>query len=205
MIVVSNTGYASYQLYHALHLHFTSNYDFIKYHGKTNVSPESFDRRRDKYTFARLSRKYSLDDLKGFFIANMVEKPDRWPGEFLQQDCEDIHKRWLKTIQSLSYVFQEELSTIFAYLTEEERVEHFRVINGEYPELLLYYMHKTISLETLVILNSLVGFINSWNTKITDTYIWPDIKRKCEKYAPFFVFDRAKMLEIFKEKLHESY
>ena len=35
-------AYDAYKIYHALKLHFNSNYDFNKYNGKANVSVSSF-------------------------------------------------------------------------------------------------------------------------------------------------------------------
>jgi hypothetical protein len=79
--MTENTGYAAFALYNALKLHFTSDsYDFFKYHGKTNISKDSFLRRKDKYTFYKLSRKYSLDELKYFYVSNFLDG-DKWVGD----------------------------------------------------------------------------------------------------------------------------
>ena len=40
--------FESYKLYNALKLHFESDYDAIKYNFKSNVSPNSFFKRKDK-------------------------------------------------------------------------------------------------------------------------------------------------------------
>ena len=50
--MTENTGFAAFALYNALKLHFTSDsYDYFKYHGKTNVSKQTFTTRKDKYQF----------------------------------------------------------------------------------------------------------------------------------------------------------
>ena len=65
--MTENTGFAAFALYNALKIHFSSDsYDFFKYNGKTNVSKQSFTTRKDKYSFYKLSRKYSLEDLRDF-------------------------------------------------------------------------------------------------------------------------------------------
>ena len=62
--MTENTGFAAFALYNALKLHFTSeSYDYFKYNGKTNVSPQSFMTRKDKYQFYKLSRKYNPEEL----------------------------------------------------------------------------------------------------------------------------------------------
>jgi hypothetical protein len=48
---VESNGFECYALFHALKLHFTSKYDFVKYSGKTNVTQDSFMIRKDKFTF----------------------------------------------------------------------------------------------------------------------------------------------------------
>ena len=97
-----NSGFAAYALYNALHLHFTSkSYDYFKYNGKTNVTKDTFAKKKDKFTFYKLSRKYSIADLKYFYIANFLEKPDQWSNELLSQDAEEVFIKWQKTNQSL--------------------------------------------------------------------------------------------------------
>ena len=59
------TGYImepfdAYKYYMAIKLHFESDsYDAPKYNFKTSISPQSFWKRRDKYHFAKLSRKFN--------------------------------------------------------------------------------------------------------------------------------------------------
>jgi hypothetical protein len=60
-------------------------------------------------------------------------------------------------------------------------------------------MQEEIQLETIVILDSILGFVERENNKITDTIIWPDIYRKIMKYKPFVKFDRNKCLNLLKK------
>jgi len=54
-------------------------------------------------------------------------------------------------------------------------------------------------LETVVILNSILGFIPRESKKIKDTIIWPDQKRLIEKFTPFVKFDANKIKLICKK------
>ena len=67
-------AYDAYKIYHALKLHFTSNYDYSKYHGKTKVSVDSFLKRNDRPFFGKVARTYK-DDTKDFFISNFIVNP----------------------------------------------------------------------------------------------------------------------------------
>ena len=61
--MTENTGFAAYALWNALKLHFTSDsYDYFKYNGKTSISVTSFENRKDKYHFYKLSRKFTNKD-----------------------------------------------------------------------------------------------------------------------------------------------
>ena len=60
------------QLYMALKLHFTTKYDYFKYNGKTKLTVPQFNKRKDKYQFVRLARKYSHEELVEYFCANLT-------------------------------------------------------------------------------------------------------------------------------------
>lgn len=66
---MSTDPFESYKLYNALKLHFESSYDAVKYNFKSNVTPNSFLKRKDKYFFAKLGRKHN-GELKDYYVAN---------------------------------------------------------------------------------------------------------------------------------------
>ena len=193
-----NTGFAAFALYNALHLHFTStSYDFFKYNGKTNVSKDSFTRRKDKYHFYRLSRKYNLDELRELYVANWIDSDITWVGNVSGAEGEDIHKKWKKRNQSLTYNFEQDI----IYLFETEN--WLKVKNGEYPYLLQESMRNNVNIETLCILNDIMKFFPMWEEKISDNLIWPAYKLKCERYTPFINYDKQKFKAILKEQIKE--
>ena len=62
--------FESYKLYNALKLHFeTDSYDAVKYNYKSNITHNSFFKRKDKYFFAKLARNYEKD-LLNYYVAN---------------------------------------------------------------------------------------------------------------------------------------
>ena len=101
------TGYETFGLYQALKLHFTQeSYDFFKYNGKTNVSVTTFDNRKDKYHFHKLSRRLSQrEDMIDFIVANLVEDGNTWVGSLLTEDAEVNYRKHQKVLQSISYIF----------------------------------------------------------------------------------------------------
>ena len=65
------TEFDAYRQFLALKLHFTSNsYDYFKYNGKCNVTVSSFNKRREKFFFKKLSREYNSEELVDFLVSN---------------------------------------------------------------------------------------------------------------------------------------
>jgi len=202
--MTENTGFEAYRLWNALKLHFTSDsYDYFKYNGKTNVSKNTFMTNKSKYHFYKLSRKYSMEELKDFYVANFIVGKGDWVGE-LTQDGDENYTKWQKRIQSLTYNFENDI----IYLLDKygiEREEIFRVDRGNYPKLLEEVIHGKVMWETLIILNNNVNFVEThWTPRIEDDIIWPTHHRLITKYTPFIQYDKQKFLKILKEKIAEN-
>jgi len=190
-----NDPFESYKLYNALKLHFeTDGYDAIKYHFKTSVKPTSFFKRKDKFFFAKLAKTYE-SELKEFYIANF-KNDVKYVGDMLNEGGERYYRDHKKIMESLTYQFQTDINKLndmdvsFDSLLEAEENNH--------PLIIKLWMQDEILLETIVILDSILGFVERENKKITDTIIWPDIYRKIMKYKPFVKFDRDKCLNLLK-------
>lgn len=193
------TGYETFEIYQALKLHFTSDsYDFFKYNGKTNVSVTAFENRKDKYHFYKLSRKCTnKDDLINFVVANFVEDEKSWVGNLLMEEADINYRKRQKVIQSLSYTFENDCKLIF----EDCKLNPNEVLmtDGDYPVLLTKTLRKETQIETLCILNEILGFFPMWSKKITDTIRWPEYRKKCLKYTAFLPKDVVKYKLILKK------
>ena len=199
--MTENSGYAAFTMYNSLKLHFTSSsYDYFKYHGKTNVSTATFLKRKDKYTFYKLSRKYSVEELLDFYVANFLEG-DKWVGD-MAKDGEEVYKKWQKTQQSLTYTFENDI--LFLLADGNSPDDMLKVPPNSYPLLMRVVQMKQVSLETLCILNDIMNFFPMWDKKIDDDIIWPDFKMRCVKYTPFLHYDRNKFRQILKDKIDNA-
>lgn len=197
---VETGGWEIYQLFNALKLHFTGKYDFIKYNGKSSVSKESFLNNKAKYSFYRLSRKYSVEEAKEYFISNFVERDIKWIGDMLTDEAETCYMDWKKRKQSMTYQFQTDIDHLFDTYEPEMML---KVTPGDYPKLLIEVMQGSIKVETLVIMNDLMNFFPMWEKKVDDDVIFPTLIRRYKKYQPFLKYDKIKMKSILKEKLSE--
>ena len=192
-------GYEAFAMYQALKLHFSGNYDYVKYNGKTNTNKDQFMLRKDKFTFYKLSRKYKKEELFGFYVANLLKNPKLWVGELVSEDADSEYKLWLRVQQSLTYIFEQDLNYLFDKVEKPD--ELLSVVDGQYPLLYNEYLQESISLETIVILNDILNFMPMWLKKIEDDVVFPDFAKKCGKYAPFLNYDKVKFKTLLKEKI----
>ena len=181
-----NDPYESYKLYNALKLHFeTDSYDALKYNFKTSIKPQSFFNRKDKYFFAKLAKTYGKN-LKEYYIANF--KMDvKYVGDMLNEGGEQYYRSHKKVMESIHYSFENDINKLSEI--ENSFDELLLSENNNHPKIIKLWMQDEILLETIVILDSLTGFMNRENKKITETIIWPDIYRKITKYKPFVKFN----------------
>ena len=205
--MTENTGFEAYALWNALKLHFTSDsYDYFKYNGKTNVSKQSFTTNKSKYQFYKLSRKYDLEELKSFYVANFLEGKGDWVGELLQ-DGDENYQKWQKRQQSLTYVFENDIMYLLDKVDGAEfwtMDDYFKPFDGGWPNIITKLMQNKISLETVCILIDIVGCMPRWEKQITEDIIWPTHHRIITKYTPFIQYDKEKFLHISKKKIHEQ-
>ena len=196
------TGFESYRLWNALKLHFTSSsYNFFQYNGKTNVSQQTFMKNKFRWHFTKLSRKYSLEELKHFYVANFIEGKGDWVMDLLQEGDENYQK-WQKRIQSLTYNFENDVEFILETYADD-REEPFRVHDGQHPDLLGLMLRGKITLESLCIMDDLLNFLPKWNKEISDDIIWPPHYRMITRYKPFIQYDKEKLKQILKTKVKD--
>jgi len=83
-------------------------------------------------------------------------------------------------------------------LGEQERKfdELFKSYHGQLPLVVKLWLQEEISLETVVILDSILGFVERESDNITDTIIWPDLKRRINKYKPFVNYTEDKCMKL---------
>lgn len=196
------TGYEAFSIYNALKLHFSQqSYDYFKYNGKSRISIDSFENRKDKYHFYKLSRKYKEEEYINFLVANFIVNEKTWAGDLLKTESEVNYLRRMKYMQSMTYSFENDCNLVFEELDNPNEV--LRVEDGEYPVLLLMALRKEIQPETLVILNALLNFFPAWSKNVADTIRWPDYRMKMLKYTAFVPFDSVKYRLMLKKVIEQ--
>jgi len=187
-----------YKAYLGLKNHFTKdNYDYHRYGGKSRASLNSFYKRRDRFFFEKLSRQKNDDEVIEFFVSNFVTCDDPqslWIGEIVRNG-EKNYTDWKKRLQSLSYNFKEEVTTIFS---NKDFDSMFKIEGTKHPPIIKEHLANNLSLETLVILNKIVGFKDDFDSRLEDP-VWKFLSMRINKYNSFIHIDVFKYKKILKE------
>jgi len=193
------TPFECYKTYVAMKQHFTKDkYDYFKYGGKSRASATSFNNRKDRYFFERMSRKKSDEQIVQYFISNFIstEDPSKvWIGEIIKNG-ETNFQDWQKRNQSLAYVFGDEIERVF----KGSSFDSYFDSDGQHPKILKEYLKGELSIETLVILDRILGYAERFDKKILDP-IWGAVSLKIKKYKPFLNIDVSRYKKILKEKV----
>ena len=189
------TPYEAYQMFLGIKMHFTQpSYDYFRYNGRVNATIDSFNRRRDKYQFAKLGRH---KDPYHYLIAQYSSGNfTGWVGDLFTEEAEREYRAYLARRQSLTYNFKSDLGII-----GENFVSKFKVKDGQHPEALVMFRRGDISIETLAILNKLLKFFPFWDTRIDDTIIWPSTRDRVIKYTPFIEYDKVKIKSLIQDRM----
>jgi hypothetical protein len=193
------SGYEAFCLYTSLKLHFNSDsYDYFRYNGKVNTSIDAFENRKDKWHFYKLSRRFSdANQGRDFIVANLVHNSNVWIGNLLTEESDIQYRKRQKVIQSLTYTFTNEIASLVSHKNPNEML---MIHDGQYPELLTMYLQEDISIETICILNKIMGFLTMWDKKIIDTIRYPTVSRTIKKYTQFLSFDSTKYKLLLKKE-----
>ena len=194
--------YSVYKMYLALKLHFTTDqYDVIKQKGRIRASRQAFAKRKDIFSIRKVSKTYSDEEVANFLVANFTSG-DRWGGLF-DTEANERYTEWQKRVQSLSYIFSNDLDAILEELEAENKTfeDAFAIAKNQHPYIIKAFLRKTITLETLVILEKINPFLEDFDTHLSTDIMWPDISRLIRKYKPFLRFDKEKYSEILRRRV----
>ena len=177
----------AYRCYLALKNHFTKEkYDYHKYRGKVRATNKAFYKRKDRFWFEKFARQKDDKEVEEFFVSNFVYTTDpgtMWIGEMIKEG-EGRYIDWKKKIQSLSYIFKEEVNSLFEQNTLNEVFD----CSKGHPPILKSYLGGNTSLETMVICDKILGYRDNFDKKLNDP-VWETVSRKIKKYDPFLNID----------------
>lgn len=186
------TPFECYTTYLALKQHFTSDYDYHKYHGKVSASVDSFNTRRDRFFFEKLAKH---NDPTGFLLANIISDSGVYIRDLVyNQEAKDRYLRWLKRKESMTYLFSNEIGQL-----KDDFNNNF-LCNSGHPFVIRLFLAEKISLETLCILCDLSGCMKYWRKQLKGDVIYEDIELLVKKYTPFLSYDNKRFKEVVRKR-----
>ena len=191
------SGWDLFKIHHSLKLHFSSaSYDVLKYNGKTNVSFNSFEARRDKLRFDSFAHKLIGKNKAGHFcIANFMYGSHNFIYESYD-DAYEVYLKWKKVRESITREFEKDVSFIQSAGSGVFDV-FAKTKSGKLPPVLQIVLAGKISCETLIILNNEhKEFFDNWVEMYDNDPYVSKLLLKWKKYSPFVSYDADKIRPI---------
>ena len=185
-----------YIMYCAMKAHFSKrDYDFHKYGGKTKVSRDSFYKRKDRFFFVKLSKKYKTKtEIMHYYVSNFIKDKRGYIANFNDEN----YKSWLLKRDNF---YEQFLIEMRPFIKEFEPL--FEVKNENHPKLLKEFLGGRVSLETIIILDELVKYGKKWDEQLKGDIIWIDLKKLMENYKGFLTINKnlykIKLLKLIEE------
>ena len=175
------------------------NYDFIDYKGKTKITRNSFYKRKDRYFFAKLSRKYDTEEeVKNYFISNFIKDKKGYIANFTDENYES----WKLKRQGFFNMFLVEMKPLVETFFTFKKL--FIIENKQHPKIMKEFLGGRVSLETMIILNELVDYEQAWTTELKDDIIWSDLNKLMNDYKRFLTIDTKRYRILLLKLIEES-
>ncbi len=190
----SMSALEAYKIYLSIKLHFQrATYDITKHGMRANMPREKFEAKTNmKLIFGKLTRKYKKQELINIIVSNFATG-DKFGGFPYDAEAIEVYKEWKARKERLGYNFEQDLIAIQNRM-EKDNIEDATI--GDHPLILKMLLGKQITLETVVILNRDMNFVEDFS----DDMILGDTCLLISKYTPFVKKD-TKTLTLKHETL----
>jgi hypothetical protein len=157
--------------------------------------------RRDKFFFAKLVKKYGVDELPYFFACNFAHHGTKWVGGLTDDQAEETYKSFKAIQESFTYRFKNDIDKL---LSETDFKSLFVIEDGQYPVIVKSLLQESFPLETFVVLNRFLNFMPKFDKEITDPILWPELSLKIRKYDKFITVNNIKIASALKDCLQSN-
>jgi len=185
--------------------HAARAYDYFKYNGKLNFSGiDSMERSFRKHentgnfsmqrkVFTDLGKRFTNKEALIFFYLSQFTNGIMYPSHF---DTE-YYDSYVNRMNNVYSHLKDDMGKIRDYYEKFEIGFNgiFTVEGINHPPIMKLSLSKTISLETMVILNNLIRFIPDIDKGLDDP-IWNSHSFLVKQYTPFLNLDEKKSKEI---------
>lgn len=194
-------GFQAFKYYTAIRLHFQNDkFNVFENRGNLRGSLDRFMQRNDRMLFEKIARTYPDDrECIKFIAANFMYRNNDFVYNF--DTAQEYYVEYQRRRQAMTRIFADDLQTIVD--------EGATYTTGEFsgrgvPEVLQLYAADRITIETLVILTQLDGFVTRVKQHGSVGLILGDDIRRIEKSAGFVKYDPYKVMGPYQMFLEET-
>ena len=187
-------GYNAFQIYQSLKLHFTqTDYNAVKYNFKTSIRQSTFENRKDRYFFEKLSRRYDQSQLIDYYTANFICDLNVWIGNM----SDDIYRNYIARHDKLSYTFTQDMK---AMANQGHSFENICTTSNDNSNNILLESLRAdeIHFESVILVDLLVNFLRPLRSDLSDPLgVHSDLINMLLKYG---IIMQRKQLPLSKAK-----
>ena len=182
------SGYDFFKVQLSIKLHFTTNYDVVKYLGKTKYTYEDYQAKPDKFVFERFGKKCkTVKDVIGLSVANTMFGEKDWVFNDIASALSRYNK-WIGTTSALTYNITQDFKFISG-LIDTKLKSYDKLLettkSGNKPPLLQLYLSKRILPDTLVYMDSHEDFLSPWRQEYSNDPMVDQVLFRVQKYKAF--------------------
>ncbi len=184
----------SYKTYISIKTHFSEDkYNIFDYKGKIKYSLSE----NKKPAFKKFCENVKNINHIQYMVANAVEG-DLYCGVFDYENGIKNYTAWKKRIDSLTYQFKMDMNEITSCMERNKlNLHEILFYKDRHPWIYKLYNGKLISIETVVILNKIYNFTESYYN--IDDFLLNDFCRLIKKYCPFLDIELPHFTNILGE------
>ena len=186
------TPFEAYKVYIAVTTHFKSDgYDVVKYRGRVNANESAFMRRRDASFFYTAAKLYKNPDKWTKAIVACILQDKEYVADII--NSEDLIEEYMARREKMARHYQEDLRGL---LDITRKLDHLFIQNYDTTDpIIISKIHQgEVRPESAVIMDYVFRWLNK--ARSSDTLLWPDTRRKLQKYRAFINVDVDKYNDL---------
>ncbi|APU00687.1 DNA helicase loader [Aeromonas phage SW69-9] len=180
-------------LYLMIKQHMAGKYDVIKYSWGMKVTDATFNKRKDKYFFEKLSNKFHLKDMVEIYLATFIENPSGWAGDLVSDEAMTAHRELLGRHLRFPNIYREDIKNI-VYFAEKLDVPLGKIMEYNTDKMTspIFKLLQSgmISIETFLVIDSFLGILDKHDAMMSGDIIWQNWHTKLSGYRKLVVINK---------------
>jgi len=196
---IRKDGFETFKIYCLVKAHFNGSYDLKKYTLGTNITVDAFKRRNDKFFFNKISEKFTIEHNYMIFVHNFLHNADKSVFDLMDQDALDIYKQRNANVINAYHNYIKDVNYLFEYM-DAHKLTFKQLIYSDsiHPPILKMVIQGFITIESFMILDSILGLINKIEVGIPDyDPLWPNASPKLKSYKKILEIDKEMANQLF--------